>query len=72
METSEDESSSTIDLPPKIVVNRYRLSDIDSTLPLYIIPIVLSFRTFSNHEHINCVFLKNDHYGTLVYRSVIC
>ena len=37
METSEDESSRTIDSPCGIAVTRYRLTETDCTLPLYII-----------------------------------
>jgi len=37
METSEDESSPTIDSPCGIAVHRYRLTEPNCTLPLYII-----------------------------------
>jgi len=47
METSEDESSSTIDFRPEIAVNRYRLTDFIFTLPLYIIHTTLPIFTFT-------------------------
>jgi|GEM_PF-3287976 len=47
METSEDESSRTIDSPCGIVVMRYRLTETDCTLPLYISHPVLAFFPFA-------------------------
>lgn len=46
METSEDESSSTIDSFPEIIVYLYRLTDFGCTPPLYISHTALTFFTF--------------------------
>ncbi len=47
METSDDESNSTIDSFPGIIVNRYRLTFFDCNPPLYIIHTVLPIFTFA-------------------------
>ncbi len=47
MEASDDESSSTIDSSPGIIINRYRLTDFDCTPPLYIIHTALSIFSFA-------------------------
>jgi len=59
METSDDESSGTIDSFPGIIVNRYRLTD--CTLPLYINPFLLPFFIVSDHSGILCVRIRYDH-----------
>jgi hypothetical protein len=47
METSDDESISTIDSFPGIIVHRYRLTDIGHAPPLYIIHTILPIFTFA-------------------------
>jgi hypothetical protein len=45
METSEDESSSTLDSLPGITDNRLQTIDIDCTIPLYYIQLVETSQT---------------------------
>lgn len=51
MEISEDESSRTIDSSCGIAVHRYRLTETDCTLPLYIIHTVLLIYNILIHNN---------------------